>query len=162
MSTNFQIDITSIGLQKNYLYEILATTFSFDNNLMVPNTASMGIRLIDEKSLKIWPYPNTTTYKNIERYKIVVLNFVDDIYLYALASLKGSSQSKSSKVISKDYYGHYLLKKSEEYKHISLRDSVQIPYLKQSWAIIVCQATNINQIMKKDDIGGNRFNCYFL
>jgi hypothetical protein len=155
MSTNFQTDFESLGLQKNYLYEILTTTFSLDNNQMVPNTASMGIRLVDNKSIKIWPYPNTTTYKNIEKCKLVVLNFVDDVYLYAIASLKGSSQLKGERVFSIDYYNQFLLNLSDEYKDISnsnsVGDSVQIAYLKQSWAIIICKATNIYQISKNDD-----------
>lgn len=156
MSTNFEIDITSLGLEKNYLYEVLATTFSFDNNLMVPNTASMGVRLVDKKTLKILPYPNTTTYKNIEKYKIVVLNFVEDVFLYALASLKDFGRSNRSNVISKNYYSHFLHKDFEEYKHSKTEDSVQIPYLKQSWAIIVCQATTINQIVKNDEYGKSK------
>ncbi len=148
MSSNFQIDFTSLGLKKKYLYEILATTFSLDKNLMVPNTASMGVRLVDKNTFKIWPYPNTTTYKNIENSKIIVLNFVDEVYLYALASLKGSDLSKSDKALSEEYYGYYTLNINSEQKN-----PIHIPYLKQAWAIIACKATNINQFLKKDDFG---------
>ena len=148
MSSNFQIDFTSLGLKNKYLYEILATTFSLDKKLMVPNTASMGVRLVDKERFKIWPYPNTTTYKNIEKSKILVLNFVDDVYLYALASLKGSNLSKSERALLEEYYGYYTLNINSEYKK-----PTQIPYLKQAWAIIVCSATNITQFLKKDDFG---------
>lgn len=148
MSSNFQIDFTSLGLKNKYLYEILATTFSLYKNLMVPNTASMGVRLVDKDFFKIWPYPNTTTYKNIEKSKILVLNFVDDVYLYALASLKGSNLSISERALSEEYYSYYTLNINSERKN-----STQIPYLKQAWSIIVCNATNITHILKKDDFG---------
>ncbi len=157
MSSNFQIDFTSIGLKKNYLYEILATTFSIDGTLMVPNTASMGLRLVDKELFKIWPYPNTTTYKNIENNKFLVLNFIDDVFLYALTSLKGYNLSKSDRALSEKYYNYYTLGVKEEYKDFAKRitsaDSIQLPYLNQAWAIIVCIATNINQILRKDDFG---------
>ena len=118
MSSNFQIDFKSIGLKKNYLYEILATTFSIDDTLMIPNTASMGVRRVGKKEIKIWPYPNTTTYKNIENSKFLVLNFVDDVYLYALASLKGSNLSKSDRALSEEYYSYYTLNINSEYNSL--------------------------------------------
>ena len=97
MTIIVQNDISSLGLKINYLYEILATTFSFDNNRIVPNTASMGLRLVDKKTLKIWPYPSTATYKNIKKHKFVMLNFVDEVLPYALASLKDPNQSKGDR-----------------------------------------------------------------
>jgi hypothetical protein len=157
MSTSFQIDYTSIGLKLNYLYEILATTFSYDNNLIVPNTASMGVRLVDKRTLKIWPFPSTTTYKNIEESRLLVLNFVDDVYLFALASLKNSNFSQIERGISKENYSYYTFNVNEANKefpkNIAVKNSLQIPYLKQAWAIIICYANKINQILKKDDFG---------
>lgn len=157
MSSNFQIDFTAIGLEKNYLYEVLATTISIDKNLIVPNTACMGVRLVDKKLFKIWPYPNTTTYKNIESSKFLILNFIDDVYLYALTSLKGSNITKSVGALSEKYYSYYTLGVKDEYKDFAKRiastDSIQLPYLKQAWAIIICVATNKNQILRKDDYG---------
>lgn len=157
MSSNFQIDITSLGLKKNYLYEIIATTLSIDKHLMVPNTASMGIRIVDEKNIDIRPYPNTTTYKNIEKSKFIILNFVDDVYLYALASLKGSNLSKSYKGLSEDYYNFLTLRVNKEYMDfahkISSSDSIRLPYLKNAWAIVVCVATNETQVQKLDNFG---------
>jgi hypothetical protein len=157
MPSNLQIDFTSIGLEKNYLYEVLATTFSINNNLIVPNTACMGVRLVDKKLIKIWPYPNTTTYKNIESSKFLILNFIDDVYLYALTSLKGSNISKSVGELSEKYYNYYTLDVKGEYKGFAKRmtsaDSIQLPYLKQAWAIMICIATNQNQVLRKDDFG---------
>ncbi|GAH04626.1 unnamed protein product, partial [marine sediment metagenome] len=60
MASNFQVDLTSLGLEMNYLYEVLATTYSIKDNKLVPNTAAMGIRLLENNTLKIWPFPNTT------------------------------------------------------------------------------------------------------
>ncbi len=157
MSSNLHLDFTSIGLEKNYLYEVLATTFSIDENLIVPNTACMGVRLVDNKLIKIWPFPNTTTYKNIESNKFLILNFIDDVFLYALTSLKDSNISKSCGVLSEKYYNYYTLGVKDEYKDFAKRmtsaDSIQLPYLKQAWAIIICIATNKNQILRNDDFG---------
>jgi len=157
MPSNFQIDFTSIGLKKNYLYEVLATTFSIEKNLMFPNTACMGVRLLDKKLIKIWPYPNTTTYKNIESSKFLIINFIDDVYLYALSSLKGSFASKSVGALSEKYYNYYTLGVNGEYKDYAKRitstDSIQLPYLKQAWAIIICIATDKKEILKEDDFG---------
>jgi len=157
MSSNLHLDFTSIGLEKNYLYEVLATTFSIDENLIVPNTACMGVRLVDKKLIKIWPFPNTTTYKNIESNKFLILNFIDDVFLYALTSLKGSNISKSCGALSEKYYNYYTLGVKDEYKDFAKRitstDSIQLPYLKQAWAIIICIATNKNQILRNDDFG---------
>ncbi|MFW9950041.1 MAG: DUF447 domain-containing protein [Candidatus Thorarchaeota archaeon] len=157
MSSNSQIDLTSIGLKKNYLYEILATTFSMDNNLIVPNTASMGVRLVEKKNMKIWPYPSTKTYKNVEDSRFVVVNLIDDVYLYAVASLKGSNFSKLDEALSEKQYNYYNLNVNDAYKDFARRittaESIKLPYLKQSWAIIVCLATNINHILREDDFG---------
>ncbi|MCK4383540.1 MAG: DUF447 family protein, partial [Candidatus Lokiarchaeota archaeon] len=104
-----------------------------------------------------WPYPNTTTHKNIESNKFLILNFIDDVYLYALTSLKGSNISKSGGTLSEKYYNYYTLGVKDEYKDFAKRitstDSIQLPYLKQAWAIIICIATNKNQILRNDDFG---------
>ena len=118
MSSNFQIDITSMGLKANYLYEILATTFSIENNQIIPNTASMGIRLVDKQTITIWPYQNTTTYKNIENNKFLVINLVDDVYLYAIASLKSSFFSKVNRGLTEDYYNYSTINVEDKYKDI--------------------------------------------
>lgn len=157
MSSNFQIDITSIGLKANYLYEILATTFSIENNQIIPNTASMGIRLVDKQTITIWPYQNTTTYKNIENNKFLVINLVDDVYLYAIASLKSYTFSKVNRGLTEDYYNYSTINVEDKYKDIVKKvtsiNSNNIPYLKPAWAIIACVATNKVKIQKFDDLG---------
>ena len=159
MSPNFQIDFTSIGIKENYLYEVLVTTFSIHENLIVPNTASMGIRLVDKKLIKIWPYTNTSTYKNIVSNKFFIINFVDDVYLYALTSLKSKNKSNRVGNLMEQCYNYYTLttQVKDEYKEIfkgiTQSDAIQLPYLKKAWAIIACVARNMNQILKVDDFG---------
>ncbi|MFX0012319.1 MAG: DUF447 domain-containing protein [Candidatus Hermodarchaeota archaeon] len=157
MSSNFRIDITSMGLKANYLYEILATTFSIENNQIIPNTASMGIRLVDKQTITIWPYQNTTTYKNIENNKFIVINLVDDVYLYAIASLKSSFFSKVNRGLTEDYYNYSTIDVEDKYKDIVKRaiplNSIHIPYLKQAWAIMACVTTNKVKIQKFNDLG---------
>ena len=157
MSSNFQVDLTSIGLKTNYLYEVLATTYSIKNNKIVPNTAAMGIRLLENNTIKIWPYPNTTTYKNLDSTKLIILNFVDDIFLYAITSLKGNNISNSIETSSEQNYNYFpfdVKKEHEEiFKGITLHNRVHLPYLNQAWAIISCVTTNKNQTVKTDNLG---------
>jgi len=79
------------------------------------------------------------------------------VYLYALTSLKGSNVSKSVGALSENYYNYYTLGVKDEYKDFAKRitstDSIQLPYLKQAWAILICIATNKNQILRNDDFG---------
>lgn len=157
MSSNSQVDLTSIGLKMNYLYEVLATTYSLKDNKIVPNTAAMGIRLLENNTIKIWPFPDTTTYKNLDSIKLIILNFVDDIFLYAITSLKGIDISNSIETSSEQYYNYFPFDMKNEYKEIFKRftqsDSIQLPYLKQAWAIIACVVTNKNLILKQDNFG---------
>jgi len=157
MSSNFQVDLTSIGLKMNYLYEVLATTYSIKNKKIIPNTAAMGIRLLENNSIKIWPFPNTTTYKNLDSTKLIILNFVDDIFLYAITSLKGNSISNSVETSSEQYYNYFPFDVKNEHKAIfkgMIQDNyIHLPYLNQAWAIISCVATNKNQTVKTDSLG---------
>ena len=157
MSSNFQVDLTSIGLKRNYLYEVLATTYSLKNNKIVPNTAAMGIRLLENNTIKIWPFPNTTTYKNLDGNKLIILNFVDDIFLYAIASLKGNSISNGFETLSEQNYNYFPFDVKNEhktiFKGITLDNVIHLPYLNQAWAIISCVATNKNQNVKIDSSG---------
>jgi len=156
MSSNYQVDLTSLGLKTNYLYEVLATTYSLKNNKIVPNTAAMGIRLLDNNTIKILPFPNTTTYKNLDSTKLITLNFVDDISLYAIASLKGNYISNNIETLEQ-YYNYFPFEVKNEHKAIlkgiTIDNSIHLPYLNQAWAIISCVATNKNQTVKTDSLG---------
>ena len=157
MSSTFQTNPKSIGLKENYLYEVLATTFSIINNNIIPNTACMGIRLIDNNSIKLRPYPNTSTYNNLRSKKLITLNFVDDIFLYALASLKDLKRSRNIKIFPEEFYDYYKIKNKEKIKEIfknhSNSEMVSLPYIKQAWAMIACVVRDEEQIVKNDDLG---------
>ena len=154
MSSTFQTNPKSIGLKEDYLYEVLATTFSINNNNIIPNTASMGIRLIDNRSIKLRPYPNTSTYKNLRSNKFITLNFVDDIYLYALASLKDFKRSKNIKIFPEEFYDYYKLENKENIRSNS--EMVSLPYIKQAWAMIACVSMDEEQIVKDDALGESK------
>ncbi len=157
MSSNFQVDLTSIGLEMNYLYEVLATTYSIKNTKIVSNTAAMGIRLLENNTIKIWPFPNTTTYKNLDSTELIILNFVDDIFLYAIASLKNNYISSSIETFTERHYNLYPFDVKNEhktiFKGITQDNIIHLPYLNQAWAIISCVATNKNQVVKTDSLG---------
>ncbi len=154
MSSTFQTNPKSIGLKEDYLYEVLATTFSINNNNIIPNTACMGIRLIDNSSIKLRPYPNTSTYENLRSNKLITLNFVDDIYLYALASLKDFKRSKNIKIFPEEFYDYYKIENKEVFINHSNSEMVSLPYIKQTWAMIACVAMGEEQIVKDDVLGG--------
>ncbi len=154
MSSRFQTNPKSIGLKEDYLYEVLATTFSINNNKIIPNTACMGIRLIDDSSIKLRPYPNTSTYKNLRSNKLITLNFVDDIYLYSLASLKDFKRSKNIKIFPEEFYDYYKLENKENI-HLN-SEIVSLPYIKQAWAMIACVSMGEEQIAKDDNLGESK------
>ncbi len=154
MSSRFQTNPKSIGLKEDYLYEVLATTFSINNNKIIPNTACMGIRLIDDSSIKLRPYPNTSTYKNLRSNKLITLNFVDDIYLYSLASLKDFKRSNNIKIFPEEFYDYYKLENKENI-HLN-SEMVSLPYIKQAWAMIACVSMGEEQIAKDDNLGESK------
>ncbi len=154
MSSTFQTNPKSIGLKEDYLYEVLATTFSINNNNIIPNTACMGIRLIDNSSIKLRPYPNTSTYENLRSNKLITLNFVDDIYLYALASLKDLKRSKNIEIFPEEFYDYYSIENKEVFINHLNSEMVSLPYIKQTWAMIACVAMGEEQIVKDDVLGG--------
>ena len=157
MSSNFQVDLTSIGLKINYLYEVLATTYSIENSKLIPNTAAMGIRLLKNNTIKIMPFQNTTTYKNLNITKLIVLNFVDDILPYAITSLKSNYISSSIETLPEQDYKFYPFDVKNEhkafFKGIVKDNNIHLPYLNQAWAIISCVAKNKNQTVKTDNLG---------
>lgn len=134
-------NLQDYGLNKDCLYEVLACTISKKNEIEYPNTASMGIRVIDDKLLKIKPYYNTMTHRNIKEYGIVSLNFIEDVVLFAQASLKE---------IKRDFKGFPI----EDYLYYCYRrKDYKIPYLKQAWMVIFCNVVNETHVVKQDEMG---------
>lgn len=140
------IDPEDIGLRKHYLYEILATTFSKIQENFIPNTASMGIRVIDNNVISILPYPSTTTFKNLKKSRYLTINLVDNVYLYAVASLKNLDKNKNLENFSSESYTFFKISETSE-------NDIVFPYLKEAWAAIFCKTIDEIQFDKKDNFG---------
>ena len=131
------------GLKKDYLYEIISTTYSLTGKAIKPNAACMGIRMIGENQIQISPFFGTTTYQNLKEHSIIAINFVDDVYLYALAALKEPDSPIGLNEFPKEYY---------EFKHIESR-SIDVPYINKAWAILIGDVSQEFQKEKHDDLG---------
>ncbi|MHA1671453.1 MAG: DUF447 domain-containing protein [Promethearchaeota archaeon] len=136
-------NLQDYGLYQDCLYEVLACTISKKNEIEWPNTASMGIRVIDKKSLKIKTYYNTVTHANIKKYGSISLNFIDDVSLFAQASLK-EIEGGFKGIAVEDYLYYDYNYREKDYK---------IPYLKQAWMILFCIVIQETQIVGQDNIG---------
>lgn len=152
-----KVNYKDMGLHKNYLYEVLATTFVIVKDKIIPNTASMGIRLIDDNIIKMTPYPNTTTYKNLKENGFASINFVNNIHLYSLASLKDPNSPVGLTEFPIEYYGYYEFTNENgirgAFKELKDSDKIMFPYIKQAWAIAFCEIIEENQITKENSLG---------
>ena len=133
------------GLKEGNLYEIIATTYSILEKGMEikPNASCMGIRMIEGEHLQISPYYSTITYKNLKDYNTIAINFVDDIYLYGLAALKEPNSLINLTEFPPKYY---------EFKYLESR-SMDIPYIKKAWGILIGEVSHEFQITKTNDLG---------
>jgi len=135
----------NFGLKRDYLYEILATTYSItdDETSIKPNTSCMGIRLIEGNKLQITPFYTTSTYKNLKANSIITINFVDNTYLYALAALKDPNSPIGLSDFPSKYYSFKYLEPL----------AMDIPYIKKAWGILICKVLQEFQKTKRDDLG---------
>ena len=131
------------GLKRDYLYEIISTTYSLTEKAINPNASCMGIRMIEENQIEISPFFGTTTYQNLKEYSIIAINFVDDVYMYALAALKEPNFPIGLNEFPKEYF---------EFKHIESR-SMDIPYIKNAWGVLIGEVSREFQKEKHDDLG---------
>ena len=133
------------GLKEGNLYEIIATTYSILEKGMEikPNASCMGIRMIEGEHLQISPYYSTITYKNLKDYNTIAINFVDDIYLYGLAALKEPNSLINLTEFPPKYY---------EFKYLESR-SMDIPYIKKAWGILIGEVSHEFQKTKTNDLG---------
>lgn len=150
-------DYRDFGLKKDNLYEILATTFSMGKkkDKIKPNTACMGIRFADNNIIYMDPYPNTTTSKNLEENGFVGINFVDNIYLYALAALKENNSPIGLTEFPSKYYDNYKIANCEGSVDIFKDDidKIIIPYINKAWLYLIGKVIDENQITKKNGLG---------
>ncbi len=133
------------GLKRDYLYEIIATSYSItDDGLTIrPNASCMGIRVIDEDQIQLSPFYSTTTYKNLKESSIIVINFVDDVLLFALAALKERKSSIGLSEFPVEYY---------DFKYIEVR-SMEVPFIKKAWGILIGEVLEESQRSKEDNLG---------
>jgi hypothetical protein len=152
-----KLNYKQIGLKKDNLYEVLATTYNITQDKIIPNTACMGIRLIKEDVIKMSPYRNTRTYKNLKLNKYITLNFVENIYLYALAALKEANSKIGLYSFPEYLYSFLEIDKKEEIKEISNEmgkiEKIYIPFINEAWVVIICKVGNEEKISKENDLG---------
>jgi len=147
------------GLEEGNLYEILAITFSeFDKKGKIkPNTACMGIRCIKNNLLKISPYPETTTLKNLKKNGWIVINFIDDVYLYALAALKEPNSTIGIEEFPSKYYEYYESSISKDFRknfnNFTKSDKILIPYINEAWLFLYGKVVAKDQITKTNGLG---------
>lgn len=138
-------DPRDFGLKKDYLYEILASTYSITENgkEIKPNTSCMGIRLTDDNQITISPYPSTYTYINLKDTSIITISFLDNIYLYALAALKEANSPIGLTEFPPKYYN---------FKNLESR-AISMPYINEAWAILICEVESEFQKVKQNGLG---------
>jgi len=131
------------GLKKDNLYEIISTTYSLTHKAIKPNASCMGIRMIEENQIQISPFFGTTTYQNLKEHSIIAINLVDDVYMYALAALKEPDSPIGLNDFPKEYF---------EFKYIE-SCSMDVPYIKNAWGILIGEVSQEFQKEKHDDLG---------
>ncbi|MFX1387020.1 MAG: DUF447 domain-containing protein [Promethearchaeota archaeon] len=147
------------GLKEGNLYETLAITFSeFEKKDKIkPNTACMGIKCIKNNLLKINPYPETTTLKNLKKNGWIVINFIDDVYLYALAALKEPNSLIGIKKFPSKYYEYYEISISESirenFNDFTKSDNILIPYINKAWLFLCGKMVAEDQVIKINALG---------
>ena len=142
---NLNFKPQEFGLKIDYLYEVLATTYSIDekSKKIVPNASCMGIRLLKNNMISIHPFPSTITYNNLRENSFFVINFVDNVYLYALAALKESNSHIGLTEFPFKFYNFKELKSK----------NVSLPYIKKAWAYLICEEAEQIEKVKRSALG---------
>ncbi|MGV9174140.1 MAG: DUF447 domain-containing protein [Promethearchaeia archaeon] len=148
------VDLFQFGFKEGNLYEILATTWYRDkkSDEISPNTACMGIRILDRQHISIHPYPTTKTYENIKNTGLVVINIINNMQLFAIAALKHQSTKNPQLkgVPRKDYDFYDQEKKKLRKLDISAKN---IPFIAKSWGVLVGKVTDQEMTLKSDELG---------
>jgi hypothetical protein len=132
-------------LKIGHLYEILATTYYIteDGKEIKPNASCMGIRVLEDKQIQISPYSSTSTYRNLKKSNIITINFVDNVYLYALAALKERDSPIRLTEFPLEFY---------EFKYLEKR-AMDVPYIKTAWGILICEVSQEFEKTKQNGFG---------
>ncbi|TFG19188.1 MAG: DUF447 family protein [Promethearchaeota archaeon] len=132
------------GMYKESYYETIAATISFKDEAKIPNAASIGIRIIDDDLISVKSYLQTQTYHNVKKNKVLSFNLIEDVYQFALSSLKNENNG--------DLRG--ILKDQFLYQNFTSENQVfEIPYLKNAWGVIFCKLIYQREIKNKDYLG---------
>ena len=140
------------GLKRDYFYEIISTTYSLTEQAIKPNASCMGISLIEESQIQISPFFGTTTYQNLKENSTIAINFVDDVYMYALAALKEPNSQIGLCEFPNEYY---------KFKYIESR-AMDVPFIKNSWGILIGYVSREFQRQKNDDLGEMMVPVFYL
>ncbi|MBA7503981.1 hypothetical protein ES706_02606 [subsurface metagenome] len=129
------------GINFNRLYEAIAVTLTKleKKKIIIPNSACMGVKFLDNNTFQMTPYLETDTYKNLIKFPYVSINFVDKIYFYAQAALLGENSGLTEREFPDSYY--------------DIKD--EIPYLKKSWGVIFGKLDEHKIITKATHLGDN-------
>ncbi len=103
----------------------------------------MGIRLLEDKQIQISPFSSTSTYKNLKKSNIIAINFVDNVYLYALAALKEKDSPIGLTEFPLEFY---------EFKYLEKR-AMDVPYIKTAWGILICEVSQEFEKAKQNGFG---------
>jgi len=143
--SKINFNLGDFGLKFGYLYEIIATTYSIseDGKEIKPNASCMGIRVIEDNKIQISPFSQTSTYRNLKKSSTIAINFVNDVYLYALAALKEQKSSIGLTEFPPEYY---------EFKYLD-KLAMDVPYIKKAWGILVGEVSQETQKIKHNDFG---------
>jgi len=132
------------GINENEIYETIGTTISYSNKMKIPNAASIGIRIIKNDLIQVKSYSNSQTHQNIKKNKVIAFNLIEDVYQFALASLKIESNI-DLKGIPDNQFLYFTLYDYDQ--------ALEIPYLKNAWGVIFCYLYNEREVNSKDTLG---------
>lgn len=179
-----EFDPKNFGLQKDRLYEIIATGFNKDekNNLIFANASCMGIRLLDDNLIKITPFHKTTTHGILESMKQIAINFVEEIDIFAYAALKqykedleGKEESKADiEEDKKEPEAPLNVVQGFPVSHISTHKFLTrpipnapyvekiLPYINKAWGVLFCKAIDEEVFYKRDEYGRTAYSEFIL
>ncbi|MBN1217212.1 MAG: DUF447 family protein [Candidatus Lokiarchaeota archaeon] len=148
------------GIKQNHLYETLVTTIEYNEkkDKMIPNTSSIGVTLSSENSFLIKLFHNTKTYDNLIKNNYLCINFISDVYLFALASLKIQNSSIRNKSFPEIYYDYLNISDNNlirsNFQNTFNRNINRLPFINKSWLIFICKL-DVEKKKNQQDILGD-------
>ncbi|MCL2358386.1 MAG: DUF447 family protein [Nitrososphaerota archaeon] len=88
MTVRFQADLeklSSFNFKKNVIYESIISTPNPDHT---PNTAPMGVTMLDEKHLTLTIFNTSKTLRNLKTAQCAVINLTSDIEVFYKSTFK--------------------------------------------------------------------------